>query len=102
MSGESSVQLETNADPLRPRDVDAPDSSLATPIAKVIDMTGADSDEESGVQDRDGFLSVVSRRGDDALWPAPFLPQCRLFQSISPSIAKIEAVESQGPEFGDA
>ena len=71
-------------------------------LPKVIDMTGADNDEESGVQDRDGFLSVVSRRGDDALWPPPFLPQCRLFQSISPSIAEIEAVVSQSPEFGDA
>ena len=39
-----------------------PDFSHATPVAQVSDMTVADSDDESGVQDRDRFLSVVSQK----------------------------------------
>ena len=104
LSGESSVQSAASADPLRcgggPRDADASDSALAAPVAQVIDMTLADSDEESGVQDHcDSFLSVSQRSRRRVLASAipasvPYVQANR----FSPVNAKIEVVvESQGP-----
>ena len=73
------------------------DFSPTARVAQVIDMTVADSDEDSGVQDRDGFLSQRSRRRVVAsAIPAavPFVQANR----FSPLNAEIEAVvESQGP-----
>ena len=63
-------------------------------------MTVADSDEESGVQDRDGFLSVVSQRSRRRVVVSAIPATVPSVQAnrFSPLNAEIEAVvESQGP-----
>ena len=61
-------------------------------------MTVADTDDESGVQDCDGFLSVMSQRSRRRAVVSAI-------PATVPSVqaAKIEAVveESQGPKLGD-
>ena len=100
--------IPASADPLRcgggPGVVEAresvPDFSPATPVAQVIDMTVADSDDESGVQDRDGFLSVLSQRSRRRVVVSAIPATVSSVQAnrFSPLNAEIEAVvESQGP-----
>ena len=100
--------IPASADPLRcgggPGVAEAresiPDFSPATPVAQVIDMTVANSDDESGFQDRDGFLSVVSQRSRRRVVVSAIPATVPSVQAnrFSPLNAEIEAVvESQGP-----
>ena len=96
--------MQTHCDVVADQVVEAresvPDFSPATPVAQVIDMTVADSDDESGVQDRDGFLSVLSQRSRRRVVVSAIPATVSSVQAnrFSPLNAEIEAVvESQGP-----
>ena len=73
LSGESSVQPAASADPLR---------CGGGPVAQVIDMRLQTVTKSQAFRTVTVSFQLCPRGAEDALWPAPFLPQCRLFTPI--------------------